>query len=213
MSALCLVFPPDDKRDFWAAIWRFWIPEAAIQKRSKKDGVPYDRWARDGVVTATPGNITDYDSIRRDISGTYIEAIADEQGIQKHDDKCLADKFKILEIAYDRWNATQLVTQLGGDGLTMAPLGQGFQSLSAPMKEMERLIVGKMISHGSNPAARWCASNVAVSQDPAGNIKPDKAKSTEKIDGIAAMVDAIARAMIRPAVEQSVYETRGLLTL
>lgn len=198
LSAFCLFFPPAGDREFSAALWRFWSPESTILKRSEKDGVPYDIWAKQGFMTTTPGNITDYDAIRRDISGVYVEAMAGDQGIQRHDPECLADTYKILEIAYDRWNATQLVTQLSGDGLTMVPLGQGFQSLSAPMKELERVVTGKTFSHGGNPIARWCATNVCAAQDPAGNIKPDKSKSTERIDGIAALVDSIARAMLRP---------------
>ena len=213
MCSLCLVFPPTPTREFWAAIWRYWVPERAIVKRSESDNVPYDLWTRQGLITATPGDITDYDGIRRDVSGTYIEAGISDRGIQLHNTECLADAYKIVEIAYDRWNATQLVTQLTGDGLTMVPLGQGFQSMSAPMKELQRLIVGKMLFHRSHAVARWNVSNVVAAQDPAGNIKPDRARSSERIDGISALIDALARAMIKPDSGPSVYESRGLLTI
>ena len=106
--------------------------------------------------------------------------------------------FQIRELAFDRWNTTQLCTQLQSDGLEMFPFGQGFASMSAPTKELEKLILGKQIAHGGHPVLRWMVSNVAVKQDAAGNMKPDKAKSTERIDGVVALVMSLGRASIAP---------------
>lgn len=186
IAALCLVFPPKEETEKWKAFWRFWVPDEGIHKRALKDRVPYDQWEREAWITATEGNITDYEVIRRDINE-------------------LQTKVNIREIAYDRWNATQLTTQLEGDGFVMVPFGQGFASMAAPTKELLGLLTGDRMQHGTNPVARWMASNVTVRTDPAGNQKPDKGKSTEKIDGIVAEIMALGRAMTQPeSVEPSI---------
>ena len=155
----------------------FWAPEEGIATRSRRDHVPYELWARQGLITATPGNVTDYDRVREDI-------------------RALAARYDIRELAYDRWNATQLVTQLMGDGATMVPVGQGYGSLTAPTKDwLARIAAGK-IRHGGNPVLRWMAANLVVEQDPAGNFKPSKAKSTERIDGQAAAITALSRLIV-----------------
>jgi len=203
LNSLCLLFPPRPATDTkparrkWVALWWFWCPLDTAKARGERDKVPYEQWGKEGFVHLTPGNVTDYDAIRKDIAGTYIVAGENERGQVLHDTDCIADKFRIVEIAYDRWNASQLVNQLAGDGVTMVPLGQGFQSLSSPMKGIERIVLNKTLVHNANPVARWNCSNLAAATDPAGNIKPDKEKSTERIDGMAALVDAMARAMTR----------------
>ena len=153
---------------------RFWCPEEGIALRSRRDHVPYARWVEEGYLHATPGNVTDYDRVREDI-------------------RDLAETYRLAEIAYDRWNATQLVTQLMGDRATMVPLGQGYLSLSAPTKEWLARIAAGRVRHGGNPVLRWMAANLVVEQDAAGNLKPSKAKSTEKIDGQVAAIMAFAR--------------------
>ena len=117
----------------------------------------------------------------------------------------LAEEFDIAEIAYDRWGATQLVTQLQADGANCVPMGQGFASMSAPTKELEKLILSGQMRHGGHPILRWCAGNVAVEMDAAGNVKPSKKKSTERIDGIVALVMGLDRAT-RHASSTSVYD-------
>ena len=179
IAAFCLVFPPKEVDGRYQAMWHFWVPEEGIQKRSKADRVSYDVWEREGFIEATEGNITDYDVIRKRIN--ELKAV-----------------YNIKEIAYDRWNATQLTTQLEGDGFVMVPFGQGFASMAAPTKELMGLLVGNRMAHGKNPVAKWMASNVTVRTDPAGNQKPDKGKSTERIDGIVAEIMALGRAMIQP---------------
>lgn len=193
LSALALLFPPHGEETQWQLLVRFWMPEANIAKRARQDRVPYDQWATQGFIETTPGNIIDYDHIRARV----LEDV---------------ERFAIQEIPYDRWNSAQLVTQLGGDGLTMVPFGQGFASMSQPTKDFEALVVGRKLRHGGNPVLRWMASNVAVLQDPAGNLKPDKGKSTERIDGIVAAIMALGRALVH-GHHSSIYEAEDLFFL
>jgi phage terminase large subunit-like protein len=179
ISAFVLVFAPEiDEPGPWYVLCRFWIPADNVRKRVEKDRVPYDVWIREGFIEATDGNIVDYDVIRTRIQED-------------------AAFFDIAEIAFDRWNATQLVTQLESDSITTIPFGQGFASMTAPTRELETRIVGGEILHAGNPVLRWMMSNVAVKQDAAGNMKPDKSKSTERIDGVAALAMAVGRAIVR----------------
>jgi phage terminase large subunit-like protein len=122
----------------------------------------------------------------------------------------LGDILAFQEVGFDPWNATQISLDLAGDGFNMVPIRQGFASLSPPTKELERQIVGKELIHGGNPVLRWMAENVMVVTDAAGNVKPAKNKSKEKIDGIAALITAMARATCRQESGRSVYEQRGI---
>ena len=195
LTALALFFPPVDETDVARTIAAFWCPEEAITERSRRDGVPYDQWQREGWLTATEGNVVDFDAVRRDVNE-------------------LANVYNIRELAIDAWNSLQLQTQLAGDGITVVPFRQGFASMSAPAKELERLILNRSLLHDGNPVQTWCMSNVAVRQDPAGNIKPDKERSTERIDGAVALVMATGRATVHDGDDGvSVYETRGVLVL
>jgi phage terminase large subunit-like protein len=194
LAAFLLLFPCDD--GFYDLIAKFWCPREGARKRSLRDRVPYEQWIAEGWITATDGDVTDYDVIRKEIQE-------------------LADGYHIREIAVDRWNATQITTQLGGDGFEMVPFGQGFASMSAPSKELEKLVISKKLRHGNNPVLNWMAANVAIEQDAAGNIKPSKKKSTERIDGIVALVMALGRAISVGPTKASVYEdeTRGMLII
>ncbi len=125
----------------------------------------------------------------------------------------LGKRFEIREIAIDRWNATQLAVQLQGDGFEVVTFGQGFRDMSGPTKELEKLVISGKLRHGDNPVLRWMASNVSVETDAAGNLKPSKKKSTERIDGIVATIMALGRAMQQPQQRRSVYETRGLIVI
>lgn len=174
IAALVLAFPKGP--DVYLMPF-FFVPEEAIQKRAKKDRVPYDVWVQQGHIIATPGAVIDYGIIRRTINE-------------------LGEKYQIKEIAFDRWNATQISTQLEGDGFEMVGFGQGFASMSAPTKEFEARVIGKTLHHGNNPVLTWMASNVTVEQDAAGNMKPSKKKSTEKIDGIVAAIMSLGRVMV-----------------
>lgn len=182
VAALVWLFPPIDTDPLWRVVARFWVPQDNIHRRSERDGTPYADWARDGHIAATSGNVIDYDVIR--------QAVLDD-----------AEIYAVREIAIDRWNATQLSTQLIGEGLNVVGFGQGFASMSAPSKLLEALVLGRELAHGGNEVLRWMATNVAIAQDPAGNVKPDKGKSTEKIDGIVALVMALGRASVTAAEE------------
>ncbi len=191
IAAFVEVAPTDDPRTF-DVYPHFFIPADNISERVSKDRVPYDSWVRDGLVTATPGNVIDFESIRATIQ---------RQG----------DDHQIKEIAFDRWGATQISQQLTDDGFTMVGFGQGFASLSAPTKELLTLVSSGGLRHGGNPVLEWMASNMVVREDPAGNIKPDKSKSREKIDGMVALIMALDRAL-RHNEKSSVYESRGVLS-
>lgn len=183
LSALVLAFPVGSTLHLRAY---FWCPEEGIRKRALRDQVPYESWVRDGLIEATPGAAIDYSCIRAKINE-------------------LGQRYRITGIAYDPWNATQLVKDLTDDGVTMVPLRQGFVSMNAPTKELERRLLAEEINHGGNPVLRWMADSVVVSTDPAGNIKPNKAKATDRIDGIVAAIMALT-GIGEPAVE-SIYET------
>ena len=155
--------------------------------------MPYESWVRQGYITATPGNVIDYD---------YVLSQIDED----------AQRFDLEEIAFDRWGATKIVQGIEEKGLTCVQFGQGYVSMSPPMKELEKLILSEKIAHGNHPVLNWMADNLVALMDPAGNIKPDKQKSIEKIDGMVALIMALDRA-IRHANAKSVYEERGIRTL
>ena len=190
VTALALLFP--DKSGYTVLPF-FWIPEDKAREIEQKRRVPYSTWGRQGHVAVTPGNVVDYDVVRAAINH-------------------LGDKYKIQEIAVDRWNATQITTQLTGDGFEMVAYGQGFASMSAPSKELEKLILSGGLNHGGNPVLRWMASNASVLSDAAGNIKPDRKNREQKIDGIVAAVMALGRAMLQ-GEKKSCYETRGIRRL
>lgn len=187
ISALVMAFPIDGKI---AIVPHFWICEEQAKRNERTDRVPYREWAKAGLVTITEGNVVDYERIRRDIQE-------------------LAETYPIQEIAYDRFNSSHLVTLLNGDGINMVQFGQGFTSMSGPSKEFEKLILGNQLIHDGNKILRWMASNVATTQDAAGNIKPVKDKSTGRIDGIVAAIMAIGRATTSQQ-PYSYYESNGL---
>jgi phage terminase large subunit-like protein len=174
-------------------ITRFWIPERTVDERSRKDNVPYRYWVERGLVKATPGDVIDYEVIKADL----IE---------------LQHQFVWKDLGYDRWNATDLVTKLQDARWKCTPIGQGYGNLSAPMKDLMTFVTQGRVHHGNNPVLRWMADNLAVEQDPAGNLKPSKKKSTEKIDGMVALIMALDRA-VRGGYKKSVYEKRGMASL
>ena len=193
ITALVLMFPPRDEDEKYILLPFFWVPEETIPQRVKAASVPYDIWERQGYLLSTEGNVIHYDFIEKFIND-------------------LAEKYHIVEIAVDRWNATQMIQNLEGDGFTMVPFGQGFASMSGPTKDFYRLLMEGKIIHGGHPVLRWMAGNVVVDTDPAGNIKVTKAKAKEKIDGIVAAIMALDRCIRNQTEPQgSVYDERGLL--
>jgi phage terminase large subunit-like protein len=172
----------------------FFIPEEQMRERVKRDKVPYDVWQKKQWLTVTRGNMVDEDHI--------VKVILEECG-----------RHKCKEIAYDRWNASHVVTRLTDEGITMVPIGQGFASLSYPAKELEKLVVGEVFNHGGNPILEWMARNVTIETDSAGGIKPSKKRSTEKIDGIIGTVMAINRYLAHLQPKKSKYETQDPLVI
>lgn len=211
ITAMVHVFPPrsldagaegsgeedEDTADPYIVVPRFFIPEENIRERVRRDKVPYDQWVREGWITATPGEVIDNDAVM---------AAFDQD----------AQRFDIREVPFDRWGAREISRELEDRGATVVPFGQGFASMSAPTKELMTLVLQRRIRHGGNPVLRWMASNAAASKDAAGNIKLDKQKSSEKIDGMVALAMALDRAMRNAGKPRtSVYrrKRRGLVTL
>lgn len=195
ITALVLIFPPRDETEKYILLPFFWVPEETIPRRVKHNSVPYDVWEKQGYILSTEGNVVHYAFI--------------EQFIQQ-----LGEKYHILEIAVDRWNATHMTQNLEDMGFTMVPFGQGFASMSSPTKDFYKLLMEGNIIHGGHPVLRWMAGNVVVDTDPAGNIKVTKARSKEKIDGIVAAIMALDRAQRNEGPSSgSVYDERGLLVL
>ena len=191
ITAFVLMFPPRDETEKYIMLPFFWIPEDTIPLRVRRASVPYDVWYKQGYIMATEGNVIHYD---------FIEKFIEKLGEQYH----------IMEIAFDRWGAVQMVQNLEGMGFTVVPFGQGFKDMSPPTKEFLKLLMEGQIIHGGNPVMRWMSGNVVVDRDAAENIKPTKAKSPEKIDGIVAAIMALDRC-IRHKQQVSVYDERGLL--
>ena len=193
ISAFILLFPKENGT--YELLCRFWIPHEQMRERELRDKVPYSTWLRAGYLEATPGNVIDYAFIE--------EAIKQD-----------CQRFNIKEIAYDRWNATSLVLRLQEEGVSqMIPFGQGFASMSSPTKELETLILQRRLNHGNHPVLNWMCSNVTIKTDPAGNIKIDKSKSSQKVDGMVALVMALGIKMFSKPQEASPYMQRGLRTL
>jgi len=195
ITAFVLVFPPLDEEDRYIILPYFWIPEETVDLRVKRDHVPYDVWEKQGLIQTTEGNVVHYGFIEK-----FIER--------------LGERFNIREIAFDRWGAVQMVQNLEGMGFTVVPFGQGFKDMSPPTKELMKLTLEKRLAHGGNPVLRWMMDNIFIRTDPAGNIKADKQKSTEKIDGAIATIMALDRSVrCGNANAPSVYDERGILFL
>lgn len=193
ITAFVLVFPPRDETEKYMILPYFWIPEENMNVRVRRDHVPYDVWAKQGMLMTTEGNVIHYGFIENFIDG-------------------LGKKFHIKEIAFDRWGAVQMVQNLEGLGFLVVPFGQGFKDMSPPSKELMKLTLEQKLAHGGHPVLRWMMDNIYVRTDPAGNIKPDKEKSTEKIDGAVATVMALDRAIRNGGNGgSSVYDDRGIL--
>ena len=190
ITAFVLVFPPQEDGDMFVVLPYFWIPEDNLAVRVRRDHVPYDIWAQQGFIKTTMGNVVHYG---------FIEAFIEE----------LHTTYNIREIAFDRWGAVQMVQNLEALGFTVVPFGQGYKDMSPASKELMKLTLEKKLAHGGNPVLRWMMDNIFIKTDPAGNIKPDKEKSTDRIDGAVALIMALDRA-IRNEQKTSVYDERGI---
>ena len=173
----------------------FWIPEEKMLEKIRKENINYDKWVQQGYVKVTAGNVLDYDFVKADI-------------LQ------IVEEFDLQSTAYDRWNASQTIIDLQNEGMECSPFGQGYGSMGAPTKEFEKMVLTQKIEHFGNPVLRWMMSSTVVKTDPAGNIKPDKEKSVQKIDGIVASIMALGEWMTAQSEEDNnPYNQRGMLSL
>jgi len=192
VTAFVLFFPCDPKKGKPHIVLPFfWLPEDIAKARALKGFNSLQTWNKQGHLYLTDGDTVDYDFIRHKINE-------------------LGDIYDIQQIDCDPWNCTQLATQLIGDGFCVNNVRQGYQSMNEPMKELERMILSKELNHLANPVLRWMSSNVVIDTDPVGNIKPNKEKGSEKIDGIVALVMAIGRKIHTIESTDSYYETTGI---
>ena len=193
IASLILVFPREEQP--WPIVCRHYVPHASILKRSARDKVPYDVWARQGWLTETPGEVTDYSFI-------------------KHDLYELFEKYEMRGLAIDRWNATQLAVELANEELPVKLMGQGYASMNAPSREFERRVVSaQLLHHADDPVLTWMVGNVARKTDEAGNIKPDKKASSERVDGVVALIMSLDQAVRGEGPSSSIYEERELVVL
>jgi phage terminase large subunit-like protein len=201
LTALVLVFPPDDDDDKYTVLPFFWLPENAIGLRTRRDHVPYATWRKMGVFNTTEGDVVDY---------AYIIAFIEK----------LSEDYQIREIAYDRWGAEKIrrdLEELGDErGFQIVPFGQGFGSMATPTRDLMQLVQEKKIRHGKHPVMDWNMTNVVCETDAHLNMKISKKKSTEKVDGVVSLVMGLDRAIKNQGLmDASVYdaEERGLLII
>ncbi|WP_249402050.1 terminase TerL endonuclease subunit [Streptomyces sp. YIM 121038] len=190
LCALCWLFP-DDSDGTLDALWRFWTPEDNLRALDKRTAGAASRWVREGFLVATPGNVADYDFIREQVRRDR-------------------DTFRVRSLGYDPWNASQLTNDLISERAPMVKVRQGFLTMSPSLKAIQRLVLqgtpeAPALRHGGHPVVRWCVDNLAVAMDPAGNVKPDKANSGDKIDGVSALATAMSEILARPPRRKSRY--------
>ena len=192
ITAFVLLFHENEK---FQLLPFFWIPEDKMLEKIRKENINYDKWSSLGFVKVTAGNVLDYDFVKADI-------------LQ------IAEIYDLQSTAYDRWNASQTIIDLQNEGMECSPFGQGYGSMGAPTKEFEKMVLTEKIEHFGNPVLRWMMASTVVKTDPAGNIKPDKEKSSQKIDGIVASIMALGEWMTAQAEEDNnPYNQRGMLSL
>ena len=188
LAAYCLDFPGGDGSH--DAIWRVFTPEARLGALDRRTGGKASTWAAAGLLTITSGDVIDYEAIK-------VALRAD------------AERYDLREVAYDRWGATQLSSDLLEEGFPLIQMGQGFASMSGPTKEFLRLVAARRYRHDGNPLIRWQAGNLTTRSDPAGNLKPDKSRSADKIDALVASIMALDRAIRHAADKQDDYLAAG----
>jgi phage terminase large subunit-like protein len=187
IAALVLLFKDKDTRKHRLLPF-FWLPSDAIERRRRENKTRLDAWAHK-QIKIVPGKTLDYSVLRQDIN-------------------TLRETYQITDLAVDPWNATQLSTDLESDGFKVQYVRQGFASISAATKEFERLVLNQQIEHNGDPVLEWMIGNVAVEQDASGNVKPSKRRSSEKIDGVAAAITALALAIVKQGKQKTVYEDK-----
>ena len=203
LAALALYFLASNTVLVW-----YWLPEEGLAGRAKRERVPYVRWAKDGWIEA---------------SGQLIQFAQIQAKVEE-----LSTRYRIREICFDSWNAHEIVTNLVAAGHTMVQIGRGFKDLSPAAKHLEALVIERKLRHGNHPVTNWCASNVRAESSirktkrqkhqgdvdqvtDGADIRPVRGKGPRKIDGIMALVLALARVIRVEKPKRSVYEDRGFL--
>lgn len=179
ITAFVLVFPPQEQDELWKAIYRFWVPKEKVAKRAKGylvDKVPYDAWERDKFIITTPGNVIDYDFVRKEIVD-------------------LSQIFDLRQVGFDPFNATETATKLIEKSVNMVEFRQGAKSFNAPMKRFEEYLLDRRLNHGNHPTMGWMANNMVVRYDENMNMAPDKKNAKDKIDGVVAFLMGLGLAM------------------
>lgn len=183
LTALCWLFPfQGDEGPGYDAIWRFWTPEDNLADLNKRTADSASVWAREGWLTLTPGNVTDYD---------YIKTAILEDTVN----------FKAESVGIDFWNSTHLASQLQEEDVPLVEVRQGYRTMSPALKELQRLVLmgskekKPRIRHGANPVMRWMIDNLAVEMNEPGDVKPSKRNSGDKIDGVSALLNAITESV------------------
>jgi phage terminase large subunit-like protein len=198
ITAKVELFPPVPDLPLWLVRPTFWVPEGKIiaaEQGEIGDEVPYHLWRDQGFLRASDGDVVDYAKIVEDIQGR-------------------AQEVRIREIGFDPWNATQIANELQSDGFQMVEVRQGYKTMSEPTKKLTELVLAKMIAHGGHPVLRWMMSNLALVTDDAGNVKPSKRVSKQRIDGAVALIVALQRGLaLFGAQQESVYQSRGVMVL
>lgn len=192
IAAFVLLFPPQEEDEPYQVLPYFWVPELTLIERSRRDRVPYDVWARQGFIRTTPGEAINYGQIKADILD-------------------LTRRYNCWRIGYDPWSAHQMAQELELEGLVPIEVRPGMKSMTEPTKELLRLIIERRIKHGGNPVLRWMADNLVIRHGPTDLVMPDKEKSREKIDGMVALITALALALRFERQDRDVSEGIYLL--
>jgi phage terminase large subunit-like protein len=194
LTAISLLFPPQDEQEDWRVIFEGWIPDEKIKERGIRDGVPFEQWVKNKYIHATPGNAVDYD---------FVEAriIA------------LSKQYEITALCPDPWNSQMLTQRLSKEGINIVEIPQTLAMMSPAMKESERMLKTGVMTHEKNPVARWCFGNIHIATDGNENIKPMKNKSKDRIDLIVALINAMAMAVKNGDTVRTIYNERGLADL
>jgi phage terminase large subunit-like protein len=187
LSAVATLFPADDGT--YDVLFDAWLPAAMFPDRVQRHGT-FDAWAKQGFLHLTEGNVIDHAAIEARL-------------------RALGESYQVEAIAVDPWNATQLLAKLQADGLPALPQPQTIGALTGATKQLEVLVSQGKLRHGGHPLARWCAANATVATDHAENLKVSKQTSAERVDLIAALINALAVAL--PASRGSIYDSRDVV--
>jgi phage terminase large subunit-like protein len=187
LTAWCMVFDLGDGA--YALLTRFFAPAEADGRRQKENRTLLKPWMDAGHITATEGNVADYDVI---------------EGVIRED----CERFGVETVYFDPWNATGVTNHLAAEGVKLVEFGQTIKNYNAPMRELERLVMSGKLKHDGNPVNRWMVAHTCARKDPSGNVRPDKEKSSDHIDGVCSAIMALQGALVEEG--GSVYDGKGV---